>query len=329
MTQIKIGDILLPNPVILAPMSGVTDLPYRKLVKKFGAGLVVSEMVASRAMIVKSHQSMKKCAIEDDPNDATKACVQLAGCEADIIAESAKMNEDMGAKIIDLNFGCPAKKVVGGFSGSALMRDEKLAAQILEKTVKAVKVPVTLKMRMGWDDNSKNAPTLAKIAEEAGIKMITVHGRTRCQFYRGKADWEFISKVKNAVKLPVIANGDIVCTETAMQALKESGADGVMVGRGCYGKPWLINQIATYLTTGKKIDAPNLQQQFDVIMEHYNDIIEHYGEDNGVKIARKHLSWYSNGLPNSAEFRASINQLNDVESVKNRIKDFYQPLINK
>ena len=176
--HIQIDDIKLSNPVILAPMSGVTDLPYRKLVKKFGAGLVVSEMVASRAMIALSHQSLKKCAIDREDNDATRACVQLAGCEASVIAESAKMNEDMGAKIIDLNFGCPAKKVVGGFAGSALMRDEKLASQILYETVKSVNIPVTLKMRLGWDDSSKNADRLAKIAEDAGIKMITIHGRT-------------------------------------------------------------------------------------------------------------------------------------------------------
>jgi len=195
---IYIDNIELSTPVILAPMSGVTDLPYRKLVKRFGAGLVVSEMIASRAMIVQSRQSMKKSAILHD--DATGACVQLAGCEPKVIAESARMNEDMGAKIIDLNFGCPAKKVVGGYSGSALMKDEKLAAEILYSTVKAVKIPVTLKMRTGWDDNTKNAPVIAKIAEDAGIKMVTVHGRTRCQFYTGKADWGFISKGKKLGK---------------------------------------------------------------------------------------------------------------------------------
>ena len=321
---IYIDNIELSSPVILAPMSGVTDLPYRKLVKHFGAGLVVSEMIASRAMIVQSHQSMKKSAILHD--DATGACVQLAGCEPKVIADSARMNEDMGAKIIDLNFGCPAKKVVGGYSGSALMKDEKLAAEILYSTVKAVKIPVTLKMRTGWDDNTKNAPIIAKIAEDAGIKMVTVHGRTRCQFYSGKADWEFISYVKKSVKIPVVANGDIVCFDSAKEALNQSGADGIMIGRGAYGKPWLISQVAHFLKTGKKLPDPPLKEQLVIVLNHYDDMINYYGMDAGVKLARKHLGWYSSGLPNSSEFRAFINRTVNADVVKEKIQEFYSSI---
>lgn len=318
---IEIGNIKLDNPVILAPMSGVTDLPYRKLVKKFGAGLVVSEMVASRAMIAESHQSIRKSAIMHD--DATGACVQLAGCEPEVIADAAKMNEDMGAKIIDLNFGCPAKKVVGGYAGSALMRDIKLAEKILYKAVEAVKVPVTLKMRMGWDDNSLNAPEIAKIAEDAGIKMITVHGRTRCQFYTGNADWKFISKVKSAVKIPVIANGDIKCFDTAKMALEQSGADGIMIGRGCYGKPWLITQIANALENGQMSEEISLADKLQTVLDHYDAMLEHYDETNGVRIARKHLGWYSSGMRNSGEFRATINRMNNAHEVREKIQEFY------
>ena len=321
--DLTIGNIALNGNVILAPMSGVTDMPYRRLVKSYGATLVVSEMIASQAMLRSTRQSIQKSKISLDQQPAS---LQLAGCDPATMAEAAKLNEDLGAAIIDINMGCPAKKIaIKSYAGSALMRDEVLAGKIIEATVKAVGVPVTLKMRMGWDHDSLNAPKLAKIAQDSGVEMITVHGRTRCQLYNGQADWEFISKVKAAVSVPVIGNGDVVCEENAKELLEKSNADGVMIGRGCYGRPWFLDQVSHYLKTGEKKAAPTYGQIRDVMLSHFEDMLGFYGTVTGIRLARKHLSWYSKSMSGSAEFRAKVNTLSDPKEVISAIKDFFAP----
>ncbi|MGV2090656.1 MULTISPECIES: tRNA dihydrouridine synthase DusB [unclassified Rhizobium] len=307
-----IGTVAVRNRIVLAPMSGVTDMPFRQLAWRHGAGLVVTEMVASRELVNDTEQSWARLKTAGfNPH-----MVQLAGREAHWMAEGAKIAADHGADIIDINMGCPAKKVIGGYSGSALMRDPDHALGLIEATVKAVDVPVTLKMRLGWDENSINAPEIAKRAEDAGVQLVTIHGRTRMQFYEGHADWDAIRAVRDVLTIPLVANGDVETVEDAHEILRRSGADAVMIGRGCQGRPWHAGVLAG-------ADAPQPWEIADIAVEHYRMMLDFYGEAVGVRHARKHLGWYMERFAPSvsANDKAAIMTARDPREVSQRFHD--------
>ncbi|MEP3346112.1 MAG: tRNA dihydrouridine synthase DusB [Litoreibacter sp.] len=300
---ILLAEHAIDPPVLLAPLAGITDLPFRKLVSSFGAGLVVSEMVASQEMVQAKPGVREKAELG---MQFANTSVQLAGREAVWMAEAARVVAANGARVIDINMGCPAKKVTNGYSGSALLKDLDHALTLIEAVVEAVDVPVTLKTRLGWDDALLNAPTLAKRAEDAGIRMLTIHGRTRCQFYKGHADWDAIRAVKDAVDIPVVANGDITNSDTAQEALKASGADGVMIGRGAQGKPWILAKVAHDLHGTEAPDIPQGAALNDMVCSHYEDMLGFYGEELGLRVSRKHLGWYMDGAGTPPALRREV-----------------------
>lgn len=319
----QIGPHVLENPIILAPMAGVTDRPFRQMCRDLGAGMAVSEMVGSTSLIRGSAKTLRRA---NHAGETGPRSVQIVGYDPEMMAIAARMNEDMGAEIIDINMGCPAKKVCNMSSGSALLRDEPLVAAILEAIVKAVKIPVTLKIRTGWSTEMRNGPTIAKIAENAGIQALSVHGRTRNCFFKGEAEYETISLIKQTVKIPVIANGDIDSPEKAKYVLDTTGADAIMIGRAAQGRPWIFREINHYLQHGTKAPEPSLEEIESILSQHIENLYEFYDEYIGVHMARKHVSWYSKGQPHAGKFRELFNQLDSADKQREAIKEFFAEL---
>jgi tRNA-dihydrouridine synthase B len=318
-----IGPHLLRNNLFVAPMAGVTDRPFRQLCKKFGAGLAVSEMVASNSLLWGSEKTRRRANHEGEVDPIS---VQIAGADPDMMAKAARYNVEQGAQIIDINMGCPAKKVCNTLAGSALLRDEGLVARILESVVKAVDVPVTLKFRTGWDQVSKNALKVARIAEDSGVQLLSLHGRTRACGFSGRAEYDTIREVKRSTRLAVVANGDVTTPEQAKQVLDYTGADGIMIGRAAQGRPWIFREIEHYLATGRKLPPPLVSEIHAVLVEHLHDLYAFYGRETGVKVARKHISWYTKGLAGSAAFRHHMNRLETCEEQLDAINGFFDQL---
>ena len=322
--MMKIGPYTVANPVILAPMAGVTDRPFRQLCKNLGAALAVSEMVTSNSLLRGSQKTLRRA---NHDGETEPRIVQIAGADPRMMADAARYNADQGAQIIDINMGCPAKKVCNVLAGSALLRDETRVADILEQVVKAVEVPVTLKIRTGWDRQHRNGVHIARIAEQSGIQALAVHGRTRACGYRGHAEYDTIAAIKQAVTIPVIANGDITTPAKAKYVLDYTGADAIMIGRAAQGRPWIFREMNHFLATGETLPPPSLLQVRDWLLDHLQNLYAFYGEYTGVRVARKHISWYSKGQPQGATFRQFVNNTTTVDDQLAATRDFFNQLI--
>ena len=320
----QIGPYQLANNLVLAPMAGVTDRPFRQLCKKMGAGLAVSEMVSSNSLLWGSEKTKRRA---NHDGEVEPKSIQIAGADPKMMAEAARYNVDNGAQIIDINMGCPAKKVCNVMAGSALLQDEPLVSRILDAVIAAVDVPVTLKIRTGWDKSHRNGTRVARIAEAAGVQALSIHGRTRACGYKGDAEYETIAAIKSAISIPVIANGDITTPEKAKYVLEYTGADGIMIGRAAQGRPWIFREVEHFLKTGEKLPEPNVAEVRNILLEHLRNLYSFYGEYTGVRVARKHISWYSKGHPHGAVFRQLVNRVDTVEEQLQLIQEFFDKLM--